>query len=68
MAAWIGPACAIAAYLALRPYGQGRWAALLLAVNYAWALVDRDRTFLHDRLAGTTLVPRSAPMRAPVRG
>jgi uncharacterized RDD family membrane protein YckC len=56
VAGWIGPACAIAGYLALRPYGDRRWALALLAVNYAWALVDRDRRFLHDRLAGTRLV------------
>jgi uncharacterized RDD family membrane protein YckC len=56
VAGWIGPACAIAGYLALRPYGHRRWALALLAVNYAWAFVDRDRRFLHDRLAGTRLV------------
>jgi uncharacterized RDD family membrane protein YckC len=56
VAGWIGPACAIAGYLALRPYGQRRWALALLAVNYAWALVDRDHRFLQDRLAGTRLV------------
>lgn len=56
VAGWIGPACAIAGYLALRPYGHPRWALALLAVNYAWAWVDRDRRFLHDRLAGTKLV------------
>ena len=56
VAGWIGPACAIAGYLALRPYGHRRWALGLLAVNYAWAWVDRDRRFLHDRLAGTRLV------------
>ena len=62
VAAWIGPACAIAGYLALRPYGHRGWAAALLAINYAWAFVDRDRRFLHDRLAGTRLV-RSGPVR-----
>ncbi len=56
VAGWIGPACAIAGYLALRPYGHRRWALVLLAVNYAWAWVDRDRRFLHDRVAGTSLV------------
>ena len=56
VAGWIGPACAIAGYLALRPYGHRRWALALLAANYAWALVDRDRRFLQDRLAGTRLV------------
>ncbi len=55
-AAWIGPAAALAADLALAPTGHRRWAACLLAVNYAWALVDRDRAFLHDRIAGTRIV------------
>ena len=32
------------------------WPSLLLAgVGLLWALVDRDRQFLHDRLAGTRL-------------
>ena len=31
-------------------------AAALLPVSIAWALFDRDRQFLHDRLAGTRLV------------
>lgn len=29
--------------------------ALLLPVSVLWALFDRDRQFLHDRLAGTRL-------------
>ena len=35
---------------------------LLLGAGILWALVDRDRQFLHDRLAGTRIVldPRSA--------
>lgn len=61
VAGWVGPACAVAAYLAMRPYGHRRWALALLAANYAWALVDRDRRYLHDRLAGTRLVRASAP-------
>jgi len=28
-------------------------------LGFAWALVDKDRQFLHDRLAGTRLVPRT---------
>ena len=32
------------------------WPSLLLCVGLLWALVDRDRQFLHDRLAGTRLV------------
>ena len=31
-------------------------AALLFPVSVAWALFDRERQFLHDRLAGTRLV------------
>jgi uncharacterized RDD family membrane protein YckC len=29
---------------------------LAAGMGFAWALVDRDRQFLHDRLAGTALV------------
>jgi uncharacterized RDD family membrane protein YckC len=29
---------------------------LAVGLGFAWALVDRDRQFLHDRLAGTALV------------
>lgn len=33
------------------------WPSLLLfGIGVLWALVDRDRQFLHDRLAGTRLV------------
>jgi uncharacterized RDD family membrane protein YckC len=28
----------------------------LLALNYAWVLVNADRQFLHDRVAGTRMV------------
>ena len=31
-------------------------AALLLPVSVLWALFDRDRQFLHDRLAGTRII------------
>ena len=31
-------------------------AAALLPVSIVWALFDRDRQFLHDRLAGTRLI------------
>ena len=51
-AAWTGPAAAIALYAAT----HSRLAALALALPYAWALVDPERAFLHDRLAGTRLV------------
>ena len=51
-AAWSGPAAAIALYAAT----HSRVAALALALPYAWALFDRERAFLHDRVAGTQLV------------
>lgn len=63
-AGWIGPALAIAAYAALRPSGHGRWAIALLGFNYAWALLDADRQFLHDRIAGTRLVAAPPTVRA----
>jgi len=54
----VGPAAAVIAFIALQPWGQGRWAAVLLTLNYAWAMVDPDRPFLQDRVAGTRLVFR----------
>ena len=51
------------------PVGKGRavhryLVAILglaaLGAGFLWALVDRDRQFLHDRLAGTALVDLSA--------
>jgi len=51
-AAWSAPALAIALYAAT----HSRVAALALALPYAYALVDRERAFLHDRVAGTRLV------------
>ena len=55
-AAWIGPAAALAAYALLRPTGHAAAAGALVALNYAWALGDADRQFLHDRIAGTRVV------------
>ncbi len=55
-AVWIGPALALAGYVALQHTGAARAALLLLGVNYLWAAVNRDRQFLHDALAGTRLV------------
>ena len=56
---WIGPLCALVADVALRGTGQGRWALVLLGLNYVWALIDPTRQFLHDRIAGTLML-RSA--------
>ena len=52
------------------PVGPGRAAhryflsllgAAAAGLGFAWALVDRDRQFLHDRLAGTALVNAERP-------
>jgi uncharacterized RDD family membrane protein YckC len=59
LAAWIGPGLAVAAYTALARYGWGAHTAWLVAFNFLWAFVDRDRLFLHDRVAGTRLVPET---------
>ena len=56
LACWIGPTLAVGAFAALNPLEYGRWALALLPFNYAWALVDRDRQFLQDRIAGTRLL------------
>jgi uncharacterized RDD family membrane protein YckC len=65
LACWIGPLLAIGAYLALRPTGHQRWAVVLLAVNYVWALADPERLWLQDRLARTRLVAGPAWTGAP---
>lgn len=53
---WIGPLAAVAAYAALASHGWGAHAAWLVLLGWLWAFVDRDRQFLHDRLAGTHFV------------
>ena len=59
---WIGPALAVAAAsIALLRFDQALSALPLLATNYAWALLDPDRWFLHDRIAGTRLVKAGRP-------
>jgi uncharacterized RDD family membrane protein YckC len=60
LAGWIGPALAVAAYLVLAPRGLGAYAMWLVALNFLWAFIDRDRQFLHDRVAGTQVVLRGA--------
>jgi uncharacterized RDD family membrane protein YckC len=60
LALWIGPALALVAYEALKASPLGRHAGWLVLFNYAWALVDPDRRFLHDRIARTRIVWSSA--------
>lgn len=54
VAGCLGPAIAVV----LAAATHSRYGAVALAVPYAWALVDPDRRFLHDRLAGTRVVRR----------
>jgi uncharacterized RDD family membrane protein YckC len=41
---------------AARRYLFALCGTLLLGAGFLWALVDRERLFLHDRLAGTSIV------------
>ncbi len=54
------------------PLGAGRawlryalaWPSVMLfGVGILWALIDRDRQFLHDRLAGTKIVTGARSVR-----
>ncbi len=54
LGAWIGPVAALAAHAALP--NLGAQAAWLVAIGYLWPIVDPDRRFLHDRIAGTHIV------------
>ncbi len=56
LAAWIGPMLALIAYVALRPGGHGGLALGFAAFNFIWAVIDPDRQFLHDRIAGTRIL------------
>jgi len=56
LAAWIGAGLAVIAYLLLAPFALGALAWPLVALNWIAALVDPERQFLHDRIAGTRLV------------
>ena len=56
LAAWIGPLLAVLAYALLAPHGAGAHATWLCALGFLWAFIDRDRQFLHDRIAGTRIV------------
>jgi uncharacterized RDD family membrane protein YckC len=54
---------AVAAIVLLRhPRELAAWVALAPGlVTLLWSAVDRDRQFLHDRLAGTRIVPAEPP-------
>ena len=59
-AAWIGPAAALLAYAVMPATPFRRYALVLCLLDYAFAFVDRDRQFLHDRIAGTRVVQDGA--------
>lgn len=56
LGAWIGPVASLAAHAALQPANLGAHAAWFVALGYLWPIVDSDRQFLHDRIAGTRIV------------
>ena len=56
LVAWLGPILALLAYALLHPRGLGAFALALLALNFLWAVVDPERQFLHDRVAGTRIL------------
>lgn len=49
----IRPAQALLRYLAA-------WPSIVLGIGIAWALIDRDKQFLHDRIAGTRIINTSS--------
>lgn len=62
---WFVPAFAVRTLFDL--HGKGETAAVCAAGMAAWALtalLDKDRQFLHDRLAGTRLVQLPKPSKA----
>jgi uncharacterized RDD family membrane protein YckC len=63
---WFAPALIVRAAFGL--HGKGETAAVLAAGLAAWAMtafLDKDRQFLHDRLAGTRLVRMPKKPTAP---
>ena len=63
LACWIGPALALVGFIVLERRGLGLWAGAFVMFNFAWALFDSERQFLHDRIAGTRLVLHPRPLR-----
>jgi uncharacterized RDD family membrane protein YckC len=61
-AAAIGTSFAAALFLREHPDAALAWAALAPGpISVAWALADRDRQALYDRIAGTRLVTAAPP-------
>lgn len=49
--------------LALWRYFYALPGTVLAGVGFVWAFIDRDRQFLHDRLAGTRILDISAGLK-----
>ena len=58
--------CPLEPARALHRYLLALLGLLAAGLGFAWALIDRDRQFLHDRLARTALVDAPAAARAAV--
>lgn len=50
---------------ALGRYALALVSVALAGVGFLWALIDRDRQFLHDRLAGTRIIAVPATRSSP---
>jgi len=56
-----GDGTAVSIWRALHRYLLAVLGLLALGLGFLWALFDRDRQFLHDRLSGTRLVNAARP-------
>ena len=54
----------VGAWRALHRYALAVLGLFAAGLGFLWALVDRDRQFLHDRLAGTAIVDATEPRPA----
>jgi len=52
---------------AVKRYLYALAGTLALGLGFLWALIDRDRLFLHDRLAGTKIIYAPATTSSPPR-
>ncbi|MBS0321548.1 MAG: RDD family protein [Proteobacteria bacterium] len=59
-AGWIGPLAAVLLYPWLAARDVGMLVLVPLFANYLWALADRERQFLHDRIAHTRVIRAQA--------
>ena len=58
----LGSSAVAAIVLVQHPREPGAWLALVPGVaTILWSAVDREQQFLHDRLAGTRIVPADPP-------